>query len=246
RDQARGLAFLIEQFRDRAGFPGVFLSPGLIKTILDAPPNDALTHGWHSLERDGPQPLLLSLYESLIVAVRLTAEVLRPEDLFELEHGTALKDFGERVALRQVVQAAAYLESTLPPRRTRARPQRHEVPTRVLDEDTYPVGGFASLSTRGSMESLLPSQLVFMERSGRPDLFDVKYVRDELLYYSRDENQFLRRRRTFAIILFADLIHTRLKDPALRWQRGILLLALLVVAIRKLCDWLSSDALSFV
>ena len=28
-------------------------------------------------------------------------------------------------------------------------------------------------------------------RDERPDLFDMKFVRDELLYYSRDENQFL-------------------------------------------------------
>jgi hypothetical protein len=245
RDQARGLAFLIDQFRDHAGFPGVLLSPGLIKTVLEAPPEETLAHGWQSWERDGP-PLLLSLYEPLIAAVRLTAEVLRPEDLFELEHRTALKDFGERIALRQVLQAAAHLESTMPSRRVRTSPHRHEVPTHVLDEDTYPVGGFASLSTRGSIESLLPSQLAYMEKSGRPDLFDVKYLRDELLYYSRDENQFLRRRRTFAVVLFSDLVHTRLKDPSLRWQRGILLLALFVVTVRNLCDWLSTDALSFV
>jgi hypothetical protein len=85
-----------------------------------------------------------------------------------------------------------------------------------------------------------------MEKTDRPDLFDAKYLRDELLYYSRDENEFLRRRRTFGFVLFPDLVQTRFKDAELRWQRGILLLALLVVAVRKLCDWLSADALSFV
>ena len=29
----------------------------------------------------------------------------------------------------------------------------------------------------------------------RPDLFDIKFLRDELLYYARDENRFLRRRQ---------------------------------------------------
>lgn len=246
RDQARGLAFVIDRFRDRAGFSGVLLSPGVIKSLLAAPPEEALTTGWQALERDGPQPLLLSLYDSLITAVRSTAELLRPEDLFELEHGTALKDFGERVALRQVLQAAAYLEAALPARRPRSQPHSQQVPTRLLDESTYPVGGFASLSTHGGIESLLQSQLAYMEKTDRPDLFDVKYLRDELLYYSRDENEFLRRRRTFAIMLLPDLIHTRFKDAALRWQRGVLLLALLYVAVRKLCDWLSTDALSFV
>jgi hypothetical protein len=246
RDQARGLAFLIEQFREQAGLDGVLLSPGIIKSLMEADPQETLTTGWQSLEREGPQPLLVELYDSLIRAVRLLAEVLRPEDVFELEHGTALQDLGERVALRQVLQAAAYLEASLPVRRPRALPHSQDTATRILDEDTYPVGGFASLSTRGSVESLLQSQLAYMEKADRPDLFDAKFLRDELLYYSRDENQFLRRRRTFAFVLFPDLVQTRFKDAGLRWQRGVLLLALMVVAVRKLCDWLSSDALIFV
>ena len=41
-----------------------------------------------------------------------------------------------------------------------------EVPTRILDEDIYPVGGFTSLSNRGSIESLLHSQLAYMETDG--------------------------------------------------------------------------------
>ncbi len=120
-----------------------------------------------------------------------------------------------------------------------------DVPTRILDEDTYPVGGFTSLATRGSIESLLHSQLAFMEEDERPDLFDIKFLRDELLYYARDENQFLRRRRTFVFVLYPDLEQTRFKDRGLDFQRGVLLLALLCTVVRKLAEWLSTDALSF-
>src|SRR4029077_16166328 len=123
---------------------------------------------------------------------------------------------------------------------------RMEVPTRILDEDTYPVGGFTSIATRGSIESLLHSQLAYMEdEPERPDLFDIKFVRDELLYYSRDENQFLRRRRTFVFALAADLVSARCKGGDLPYQRGVLLLALLTVIVHKLAEWLSTDALSF-
>jgi hypothetical protein len=117
----------------------------------------------------------------------------------------------------------------------------------VLDEDTYPVGGFASISTRGTIESLLHSQLAFMEppTAPRPDLFDIKFVRDELLYYSRDENQFLRRRRTFVIALLPTLALARFKDVDLPTQRIVLTLGLLVAAVHKLTDWLSADALTF-
>jgi vWA domain found in the FtsH ternary systems/N-terminal helical region fused to the FtsH ternary system vWA domain len=247
RDRAKGLAFVMNQLRERAQFPGVELPPGVIKHAMESPPEEILDQGWESLRQEGVQPLLLDLYEGLIQAARRTAEALGPEDIFELEHRTALDDFGQRLALRQVLRAAAGLEAVLPRHRIRPLARRMEVPTRILDEDAYPVGGFTSLSTRGSVESLLHSQLAFMEPAGaeRPDLFDIKFVRDELLYYSRDENQFLRRRRTFVLALSPDLVSTRFKDSELQYQRGVLLMALLVVVIRKLTEWLSTDALTF-
>jgi hypothetical protein len=245
RDQARGIDFILNQFRARAEFDGVELSPAVIKGLLETSPQEVLAQGWSSLSQDGLLPFLKELYDSLIASSRRIAEVLAPEDVFELEHGTALAEFGERFALRQVLQATSRLEATLPARRIHPLAGRQEVPTRVLDEDTYPVGGFSSLSNRGTIESLLHSQLALMERDERPDLFDVKFLRDELLYYSRDENQFLRRRRSFVIALFPDLLQTRVKDPRLPYQRGILLLALLVVVVRRLSDWLSTDALVF-
>lgn len=246
RDRSRGLAFVVNQFRERADFQGVELSPGVIRSLLENPPEDALQEGWLSMERDGLHPMLPALYQSLLDATRRTAELLGPEDVFELEHRTALDDLGQRLALRQVLQAADRLESMVPRHRPREQTHRHEVPTRLLDEDTYPVGGYSSLSSRGSIESLLQSQLAYMDPADRPDLFDVKYLRDELLYYSRDENQFLRLRRSFVFALYPNLVSTRFKDAALPWQRGILLLGMLVATVRRLADWLGTEALTFV
>ncbi len=245
RDQARGLAFVFKQFAERSGFQGVRLSPGVLKSLLEAPPDEIHSQGWESLGRDELHETLAPQYEMLIAAARRTAEVLGPEDISQLERGTALRPEGEQLAERQVLRAANVLEESLPRHRLRPRLRRGEVSTRILDEDTYPVGGFASLATRGSIESLLHSQLAYMEDGQRPDLFDIKFLRDELLYYARDENQFLRRRRTFVFVLYPDLDQTRFKDPGLDYQRGVLLLALLYVIVRKLAEWLSADALSF-
>ncbi len=247
RDQARGLAYFLNQFRERARFDGVELSLGVINTLLDVAPEELLTEGWESLRQDGPHPLLPELYESLIQSARRTAEVLGPEDIFDLERKTALEELGQRLAHRQVLRAAAGLEATLPRHKIKPLARRMEVPTRILDEDAYPVGGFTSLSNRGSIESLLFSQLAYMEpdRSQQPDLFDTLYLMDELLYYSRDENQFLRRRRTFVVVMPPDLVETRFKDFELPYQRGIMLLGLLYVLVRKLTNWLTTDALTF-
>ena len=244
RDQARGFAFLLTQFRQRAGFGGVLLSPAIVKTLRDRPAADALAEGWDSLSTDGPLPLLPALYEELTQQIRQTAGILGPEDVFELEHRTALAEFSQRLALRQVLQASAALQAGLPGRGLRPKVRRHEVPTRILDDDMYPVGGFSSLSNRGSIESLLHSQLALME-DDRPDLFDIKFVRDELLYYSRDENQFLRRRRSFVFALHADLAQARFKDAELPWQRIVTLLGLILAGADKLIDWLSEDAVTF-
>jgi hypothetical protein len=247
RDQARGLAYFLEQFRERARFDGVELSLGVINTLLEVPPEELLTEGWESLRQEGPHPLLPELYDSLIQASRRTAEVLGPEDIFDLERKSALEELGQRLAHRQVLRAAGGLEATLPKHKIKPLARRMEVPTRILDEDAYPVGGFTSLSNRGSIESLLFSQLAYMEpdRSQHPDLFDTLYLMDELLYYSRDENQFLRRRRTFVLALAPDLVETRFKDFELPYQRGVMLLGLLYVLVRKLTEWLSTDALNF-
>jgi hypothetical protein len=245
RDQDLCVAFILNQFRERSGFPGVWLSPAVIRGLRETTPEEVLARGWESLMRDGLLPLLQELYEGLVTAARRTGEILGNEDIFELEHGTALLEMGQRVALRQLLLAAERLEGTLPRHKVRPLAGRQEVPTRVLDEDTYPVGGYASVATRGTIESLLQSQLAYMEKDERPDLFDIKFLRDELLYYSRDENQFLRRRRTFIFALPADLVRCRFKDTELPWQRIVLVLALLLAGVRKLSEWLNTDALLF-
>jgi hypothetical protein len=178
--------------------------------------------------------------------VKDAGDLLAPADIFELERGTALAEFGQRLALRQVLRAGQLLAGDLPPKRPRLISRRRQVATRLLTEDAYPVGGFSSISTKGTIESLLHSQLVFLERGARPDLFDIKFVRDELLYYSRDENQFLRRRTTLLVVLAADLVAARTKDASLPYQRIVLTLGLLLALAATLREWLSDEALELL
>lgn len=246
RDRSKGLAFLLAQLSEQTGFDGVVLSPGVIRELERAEPADVLAEGWKSLT-DEASDYLTSQYELLIQRVHNTGQTLAPEDVFELEHKTALAGFGPRVALRQMLRAANRFQSVMPKFHSPGRSRHVEVATHILDEDTYPVGGFTSISNRGSIESLLHSQLAYMERDDdlRPDLFDIKFLRDELLYYSRDENQFFRRRRTFVIALFPSLVETRVKDPDLPYQRIILTLAMIQALVETLIEWLAEESLQF-
>ena len=245
-DRLKGLAYIAKQLRERAQLGGVELSPGVIRGLMARSAADNLQEGYDLLVRDGALPLLLLQYEELTRAARRIGDILGGEDVIALEQRTALADMGAYVAHRQILQMTAKFEERLPARPVRPWAGRREVPTRVLDEDRYPVGGYSSISNRGSIESLLHSQLAFMEPDERPDLFDVKFVRDELFFYSRDENQFLRRRRTFVFVMDPSLAGARFKDPALPCQRIVLVQALVLALIRRLSEWLGQDALRFV
>jgi hypothetical protein len=244
KDRVRGLAYIINQVRERAKLPGVMLPPAVIRGLMTTNPDEVLSTGWEGLMRDGPSPMIVEMYEQLVSAARRLAEVLAPEDILALEQGTAIADMGQYVAHRQILQTTARLEKRLPARPVKPLVGRKEVPTRVLDEDQYPVGGYTSISTKGSIESLLHSQLAYMEPEP-PDLFDMKFVRDELFYYSRDENQFLRRRRAFVFVLYPDLIAARFKDAELPYQRIVMIQSMILALVRKLTEWLSTDAIRF-
>lgn len=246
RDKSKGLAFLLGQMEEQTGFEGVILSPGVLRELERNEPAEVLAEGWQSLTEEVSEDLT-EQYGHLIERVRNTGETLAPADVFELEHRTALAGFGPRVALRQMLSAANAFAAAMPPHHVPGRNRHVAVASNILDEDTYPIGGFTSISNRGSIESLLHSQLAYMEgdEAERPDLFDIKFLRDELLYYSRDENQFFRRRRTFVIALDPSLVETRVKDAELPCQQIILTLALVESLVEKLIEWLSEDALRF-
>jgi hypothetical protein len=244
KDRIKGLAYVVNQIRDRAGTGGVLLPPAVIRALLTINPDEVLATGWDGMMREGPLDIQLRLYEELAAAGRRMSEVLAKEDVDALEDRSALGDMGQYVALRQIRQTTARIEDLLPDRPVRPLVGRKEVPTRVHDEDQYPVGGYTSLANRGSIESLLHSQLAYMEEES-PDLFDIKFVRDELFYYSRDENQFLRRRRAFVFVLFPDLIASRFKDPELPHQRIVMIQSAILALVRRLTEWLSTDAIRF-
>ncbi len=245
RDRDRCLAYIVGQQRSRCGFDGVMLSPAVIKSLQQSAGQQVCQQAWQCLEEQGLSPPLLADFETLIRTVRNTGELLGPEDIFELESGTALAQFGQRLALRQVLQMAAVFRQHLPKQKPRSRPRQYSVATNIMEEDHYPIGGFTSISNKGTVESMVRSELAYIDPELRPDLFDIKFARNELLYYSRDENQFLRRRLSFLFLLHPSLTAARLKDPSLPCQRMVLLLACLYVSVDQLTQWLGGDAIRF-
>jgi hypothetical protein len=101
------------------------------------------------------------------------------------------------------------------------------------------------VSNVGSLENLVTSELVYRDDDAGLDLFDVRYVEGELLYYTRDESLFVRRRRVVTFALLPGLAEARVKDAGLRWQRGVLVLGLVLSLVRRLSVWLGEEDLRF-
>src|SRR5207237_5195979 len=75
-DRPRGVAFAVRQLMDRLSLRGVELSPALLRTLAKEPPEALLREGYDGLERDGPLPALLELFEELISGVRRSADAI--------------------------------------------------------------------------------------------------------------------------------------------------------------------------
>jgi hypothetical protein len=101
------------------------------------------------------------------------------------------------------------------------------------------------VSNVGSLENLVTSELVYMEDEPTLDLFDVRYVEGELLYYTRDESVAVRRRRVITFAMLPALVDARVKDTGVRWQRAVVALGLVLCLVRRLSAWLTAEDLRF-
>jgi hypothetical protein len=121
----------------------------------------------------------------------------------------------------------------------------------VEDERSPSMGGYSGLRSGGSLDqinALLPSELAQMEgHAGRPgavDAFDVNLVEKRLLYFKRDQQLDVRRKRSyhFVFVAPADFDYRPSVVPA-RWQ--YLFLAVVYDAIRFFRDELKVNTYSF-
>lgn len=247
RDDA--VALLVARLLDRIGFShAVSMSPGVARRVTQAPIEDLLESGYATLREAGRVPRVLAEgYTGLVQRARRTGALLQESDIFVLENLTVLSSLTQRMAIEQVVEVADALMSHLPKRmKPKSARQAGRTPTNIEDEDRYPIGGFAAIANSGSMENLVTSELVYMdEGEGEVDLFDMRYVEGELLYYTRDESVFIRNRRAVTFVMEQELVRARFKDQGLAWQRLVMAMGLLSASVQKLSAWLSEEGLFF-
>jgi hypothetical protein len=128
--------------------------------------------------------------------------LLSTEDIRVARHFNLLSDRASRLSARQVAGLEKVVGKSSPPPRHWVRETR-VVSVNQEDAGYYPQGGLDEIATRGSVENLVRSELVYLEDTKGPDLFSLRFVEGELLYYTRDEGQLMRRSR--GIHVFLDL-----------------------------------------
>lgn len=127
-------------------------------------------------------------------------KAIGPEDLFIARHYNVYPTRAQRLIGRQIAEFEGLLgESPSPP--SDWVPETPEVKVELEDAGFFPQGGLDEMSNRGSFENLVQSQLAFMEKTKGPDIFSLRFVEGELLFYTRDEGQLLRRARALHVVL---------------------------------------------
>lgn len=169
-------------------------------------------------------------------------DLLKEEDLFEIENWAVLDTEAKRIGSRQIAEVDRRLsEFRLP--RVSLRDEIMEVDTDLDDDTVYPTGGFSGLTTRGSFENLVRSELVYMD-AGAVDgvsLFDLRFAENELLFYLRNDGIMRRRRRTVHVVLdIEDIFHA--KSPGYDYPFSTLTQGLIVRLVRDLIGTFEEDA----
>ncbi len=171
------------------------------------------------------------------------SELLHEEDLFELAHFEQLNKEALRIGCRQLIEIERRL-GEIDLRELPVQDESADSETAFVDETYYPTGGISEITTRGAFENLVLSELIYMESKEEIDLFDLRFVEGELLFYTRDAGLLRRKRRTVHLILDLGEIFA-LKSGGYDYQFSILLLGFCLRLIRDLTQYFEHDALQF-
>ncbi|MBL8923631.1 MAG: hypothetical protein JNJ54_32550 [Myxococcaceae bacterium] len=246
--KATAVAMVVTQVLTRLGVEGgTGVSQAVVRRLATSPVSELLDQGRLALEDPELAARIAEGFHVLARAARRTREVLSDAEVFVVENIASLKSLGARVALTQLATAAQLVEERLPARLRGHVFEDGDAPTSLEEDSAYPVGGFSSIATVGSLENLVTSELIYMDDEGasRPDLFDVRFVEGELLYYARDESVAVRKRRRVVFVFDPTLSGARVLDPRAGFQRLVWLLGAVTALVRKMADWFDTEALTF-
>jgi hypothetical protein len=107
-------------------------------------------------------------------------------DLWEIQNAAVFLNESSRKIGRQMNVLSQIFGQAVIPVPSGIRKERHEMDSLLPDEGAYPLGGYSQISTQGNLESLIPSELMYMDEKEALDLFTIRYVEKDLIYFHRE------------------------------------------------------------
>lgn len=244
--QAGAILVGSEIVRRRSESTGVgALDAGALRRIVGRPAAELRTRGAAALLSSGRRVGLTARYEALAGHGARGGELITKADLVLAENAPVLRSRAARTGVRQLVGATEAIALRVP-RFLRHKGARGDaVTSRIRDEGSYPMGGFSSVSTAGSLESVVSSELAYLTPGADlvDDLFTVRWALGELLYYTRDESVTSRPRTTVSVHFSGDLALARRKDRDAPYQRATLALGAVCVLVARAAHLLRGESL---
>lgn len=173
------------------------------------------------------------------------SSVLSEADLFELRNWSRLHREDLRIGCRQLIELSDEL-GVIQPTELVLMPEDAQRDIQFRDDTTYPTGGITELTTSGSWENLVLSELIYIDDThpAEVDLFDIRFVENEILFYLRDEGQLSSMRRSIDFIIdLGPFFNQKLSGNP--YQFSILVEGLIYCIMRDLNSLYSGDALLY-
>ncbi|MDP2340987.1 MAG: hypothetical protein Q8O67_08520 [Deltaproteobacteria bacterium] len=182
---------------------------------------------------------MLETAKTLLAGRRL----LFDEDLWELAHLEDVPSEAARLALRTMHRTMSQIGPPSSTTLSKLARRSRDVPVDDDDTSSFPAGGFDAMSTQGTFENLVRSEVAYVGEGSSvdengvrgPDLFDLRFVEGELLYYTRDESPLLEQRRALVFVV-VDVERLRHKPVSLPTQTLVLVLACCLRAHQDLTE----------
>ncbi|MFZ2958269.1 MAG: hypothetical protein WA705_15375 [Candidatus Ozemobacteraceae bacterium] len=171
--------------------------PDFIHPMLQMAPRDLATAFGDEISVDplfSALPLIEHLYQEAIDTLTKKPFCLTPVDVFEIGHPALFRKPSDRIFYRRLMRTLNGISL-----HTSAVFTLHEeaamVVARFGEPQVLPLGGYDSLTNQGDIASLVPSELGYIDETMPVDLFDVKFMERQLLYFKREEGSVFRIRR---------------------------------------------------
>ena len=201
-DRLEGIFLLTGADRDTAVAQGIFQ-----QIIERLPPfqHDALVFSDSDLEKsfalvqvipggidvDG---VLEKIYSRALEDFARTEFRFYADDIFEIGHPGLFERPADRLFFRRMTRTMKGISFW-----TRSvftlKEESSWVVAKFGEPLVLPLGGYDELSNKGTLSSLVPSELAYIDESMAFDLFDYKLIENQLTYFKRDSGAVFRIRR---------------------------------------------------